>query len=153
MTAIPNNSPFIRTKTVGESGKDAQRVVVDNGVDDPVNVVVLGEGSVAGVEPIYNEVNISAGATQEVINETVPAGEKFEIEVIKASGENVGVFDLLIDGNVVERQRTYYTKFNTRLGTEELRVTAGQVLKVQANNRSDTPAFFNVTVYLRRINT
>jgi hypothetical protein len=91
----------------------------------------------------FSSVSLPGGADQDMLVYTVPAGKTLYLGYAQAGGQNIARYDLLIDGVLQDRRRTYYAgdfsvEFSffmpNRFG---LPVTQGKQVKIRA--RHDNP--------------
>jgi len=78
--------------------------------DGSINVNVV-ETPVTGhtVKNIYNEItNVASGVKTTIVSYTVPFGKTGILERITTSGDNVGRYDVYLNGSSVDTQRTYF---------------------------------------------
>ena len=117
----------------------------------PVRIIPMGDDLT-----VYDEtLGVTANTITDVISYTVPALKQVYIKHILASGTNVSVFTLEVNGSVVAKQRTYYTHFNTEFTFSPdpnagLIYHEGDVIKVRAEHYNVAMAGdFNATVLMR----
>lgn len=144
--------------TPGVDGKfDAVRVGDGSGhylkinTDGAINVVVedaLDENP----KNIFNDVTaIASGDYRELVTYTVPGGLLGFLTRIEASGENIAQYDILINGTLVARKRTYFGSFNTvfeftpgpKLG---LPLNAADVISVKVLHDRPNPGNFEARI-------
>lgn len=58
---------------------------------------------------IFNEITgVVSGSTTTVATYTVPVSTKSILEKIEFSGENIALFTVLLNGNVIDKKRTFF---------------------------------------------
>ncbi len=93
---------------------------------------------------IYGETLALAGlGTSDVINYTVPVGKVFTLKSAEFSGENKGVFSILINSVVEAKKRTWFVSFNGDFYFSDLILSAGDNIKLNVQNESNSIADFN----------
>jgi len=89
--------------------------------NNPLPVAFEGTVSIGSVEikgspsgdllnvNIYNEItNVASGVKTTIVSYTVPFGKTGILERITTSGDNVGRYDVYLNGSSVDTQRTYF---------------------------------------------
>lgn len=137
-------SSFVESPSRGDPYA-AREVFVGNQHSDPVPTDPF-RGPVLSVS---NEVSLAAAASTMIITKTIQPSMLGEIIRVSVSGQNKGDYELLINGSLVDKYRTYYTHFNGKIECEGLKVSSGDLIEVNALNNGDTSAFFNCTLYYR----
>lgn len=57
----------------------------------------------------FGEVSaVSASLLTDILTYTVPVGKVLQLIRVRSGGDNIGTFDVTIDGDVVDRQRTWF---------------------------------------------
>jgi len=106
--------------------------------------VVVAEQKIV---PLYNEVNHIGLGDITVVTHTVPVGKFNHLLKLQCSGENVAVYRVEVNGQVVSKARTYYTEYNTPpIDLGELQLEEGDVVEVVADSQTNEPASFNATL-------
>ena len=83
----------------------------------------------------YNTVSsVAASSVTNVITYTVPVGFNFYFSRAQVSGNNKAVFEVLIDGQVEAKKRTYFTHYNESFAFDLLKLSAGQVIIVRVTH-------------------
>jgi hypothetical protein len=84
--------------------------------------------------------NVLPSTPTQILSYTVPAGEIFDLTRVYYSGDNIGQFDITLNGNLIGRSRTYFG--GALNGTEEfgdydesgLRCVAGDIIAITVNH-------------------
>lgn len=96
---------------------------------------------------LYEEDSIVAvGNTVTLIDYTVPSDRGLRFRIAEVFGDNMGAFELLIDGQRVGFKKTYYTYYETEFEMENFEVLPDQNIKIKATNRGSDTAFFNARI-------
>lgn len=76
--------------------------------DGSINVV-FDNRVVKNIDFIYNEVlDVLPGVTTSIVTYTVPMGQTSSLIRVLGAGENIGRYDILINGIIIATQRTYF---------------------------------------------
>ena len=126
------------------SNFSAQEVFVGNTASNPVPVDFTSRG-----EPkyVYNEVASTGLGDITIIDYTVLVGTGNDLTRINCSGENIGVYKLLINDVVIDKKRSYYTDYNVNFNLNTIQITQSDNVKIIVENRNSSPADFNATLY------
>lgn len=109
-----------------------------------VKEVVVGTPIVPGEKNYFEEdLAVASSATSAIIDYTVPVGFGFRIREIYCTGTNRGRYYVEIEGNKEAEKRTYYTYYDTSFDFENIEVTAGQTIKIYAENLGLNTACYN----------
>jgi hypothetical protein len=138
---------FIESPT--RAGETAVETVVSNTSNNPIPVDFTTRG-----EPkfIYNEVSSTGLGDITIINHTVLVGTGNDLTRISCSGENIGVYRLLINDVVIDKKRSYYTDYNVKFDLNEIEITESDNVKIIVENRNSSSADFNATLYYNEYN-
>lgn len=112
--------------------------VLEVNPDGSINVHILDTPATGQtVISKYNEVfNVASGVTTTIVTYTVPALKTAVLERIDTSGENVGRYDITLNGSPFDTQRSYFgSEFNTLFeyttgSAQGLVLNAGDVIAV-----------------------
>jgi hypothetical protein len=109
-------------------------------VEDPAPApqAALGELNI-----FEEDLTVASAATVAIIDYTVPANRTFRIRKIYCAGGNRGRFEVEISGVKEAEKRTYYTYFDTSFDFENIEVTAGETIKIYAENLGSSTACYN----------
>jgi hypothetical protein len=138
--------PNARIRRQGADGR-ADAVILDS------SQVPLPTKLVADVISSYNEItSVAGGSTANVLTYIVPVGKKLAIRGFNISGDNIAVFNILINSDVVSKHRTYYTEYNLALNSHGLIANSGDTIFVQVENFVNSLGSFNASMYGELIN-
>lgn len=109
-----------------------------------VNAVIVDEhegGKQKEVKSVFGEVSsVAVGATVDVVTFIIPIGWEFFLQRVEYSGNNIGTFELYVDGGIIGRERTWFNgplsdafEFSSDLKSG-LQLNAGQQLTMKVNN-------------------
>jgi hypothetical protein len=104
----------------------------------PAPQAALGELNI-----FEEDLTVASAATVAIIDYTVPANRTFRIRKIYCAGGNRGRFEVEISGVKEAEKRTYYTYFDTSFDFENIEVTAGETIKIYAENLGSSTACYN----------
>lgn len=113
--------------------------------DGSNTLVVNADGSINTVQPAtsiaYDEVTgVAAGVETTVLSVTAPAD--LRLKKVTASGDNVSIFRVKVDGSTVATKRSGWLTPNVDFDFEGLVLTTGQVLVITAlHDRPDTGTY------------
>ena len=118
-------------------------------VDDQHRVVVTLEGGTGGIFLSGEATDITAGADNDVVSYTVPAGKVLTISGWESSGPAHATFKFVKDSSIVSQKRNSVAEPN--VGTmikNGLEMPAGTVVKIVVNHhQSGKQASFFGTLY------
>ena len=89
---------------------------------------------------------VAAGNTVTLIDYTLPVGRELRFRIAEVFGDNIGAFEIQIDGVRVGFKKTYYTYYETNFPFENFEVNTGQNIKILATNRGSNAAYFNARI-------
>lgn len=123
------------------TNKYARRVYVFN----------LGGFVIDGVQypPVSREGSVTSVASStltDIINYTVPVGEKLFLYKIEVSGCNVAKFQIDIEGSIKGVRRTYWGNFNADFEFNRLELNSGETIKVQVIHERPNTGDFEATI-------
>jgi hypothetical protein len=108
--------------------------------DGSINVVVESTPSSNQVVNTYSQLMVAGGATMQLISYTVPNGDTGILQRGSVSGENIGRYDILINGVIQDTVRTMFGgdltqmfDFTDGIGFG-LPLNAGDIVAIQVNN-------------------
>lgn len=120
------------------------KTIVCQETGETIKVEFQQEGE---TKSMYAESNsVSALGTVDVLTYIVPISKEFILSHCDFSGDNRGVFELLIDTNTFQKRRTSYLNYNDNFLVEDIIIVAGQEIKIRVENKSDMIGNFNVTI-------
>ena len=95
----------------------------------------------------YGEVtSLVAGSPVIVDSYTVTAGRVITKSKVFVSGCSIAIFELLLNGSVIAKQRTSWTNFNTTFDLRDITFNEGDVISVRVEHNRPSPANFNATI-------
>jgi hypothetical protein len=145
--ALPRNRAQRDDEAFKENAVDLgvdRRVCVMNGPANPVPVEIVEDGSGGDVTSIYAEVSSIPTATlTDVISYTVPVGKTLFLKEVSYTGDSRAEVTIEVDASVEDKQRTTWTDWNGRFLFYNLKLVAGQVLKLRVDHCSTTTAEFS----------
>jgi len=122
----------------------SRNIKVSNSPDKPLYVDVIDPSATGNVLNIYQEsLSIAGSATATILTYTVPVGKYFVIKRIDYSGSSKGTFTIDINSNVESKQRLYCTSFNGSFQMENLKIVAGDTIKLIVENNTNNTANYN----------
>lgn len=89
------------------------------------------------------EATVAAGNTVTLIDYTLPIDRELRFRIAEVFGDNIGAFELQIDGIRIALKKTYYTYYETEFNFDNFEVLEGQNIKILATNRGINTAYFN----------
>lgn len=131
-------------------GDGTNELAVNSDGSFNVHVVESSASSTPGMVAKYNEISaVSSGSESNVISLTAgPDG--FRITQILASGENIALFRVKIDGITISSKRSWWTAFNVEWIFESVKngllLRPGQVLTVTALHTRPSTSDFEATI-------
>jgi len=133
-TMIPNSRPWGECTKNGKTIKVVRTSICQGDGEDPLKVEFDQAGETLNV---YGESSsVAASSTATIIDYTVGALKEFRLKRIEFSGTNRGVYIVEINSNTQAKKRTYYTRFDDYFDFEELKLNAGDNLKLIVENKS-----------------
>lgn len=112
--------------------------------DGSLNVVVVSASQISQpTKSVFNQVTIvPAGSEIVVVSYTVPLAKKASIDQITGSGDNIGKFNVYLNGDLMDVRRTYWAggfnvRFDFRSQGDGVILQAGDVLELKAIHTSD----------------
>ena len=104
-------------------------------------------GDFVGELNLFEEdATVAASNTVTLIDYTLPANRELRFRIAEAFGDNIGAFEVQIDGVRVALKKTYYTYYETDFAFENFTVESGQNIKILATNRGSNAAYFNARI-------
>jgi hypothetical protein len=109
-----------------------------------VKEVIVGPVIEPGEKNYFEEnLALASGATDAIIDYTVPTGFGFRIREIYCTGTNRGRYYVEIAGSKEAEKRTYYTYYDTSFDFENIEVAEGETIKIYAENLGSNTACYN----------
>lgn len=125
----------------------SRKVKVSNTPQEPLYVDIIDPSATGSISNQYSEVLSVAGlATVTVLTYTVPASKIFRIKRVDFSGGNRAIYTLDINGATASTKRLYYARFNGEFVMEYVELTAGDIVKVIVENKTNMVADFNANL-------
>lgn len=101
----------------------------------------------------FDEVNsLAEGASATILTYVVPVNTRLEVRRINFSGQNMGTYDVKINGSTVDKFNTYYTDYNGVVEFEDMEYSSGTVITIEVLNRGEGLADFNANLQGRLLN-
>jgi hypothetical protein len=118
--------------------------------DGSINVNLVNSTDVPGLLLFHSDISsVVSGVETTIITVTAPSGG-FRLEKIDASGENVALYRVYVNGVEIYDKRSWWTAFNVSFDFESFEngylLTAGQVLTVTCYHTRPYTANFEATV-------
>ena len=173
MARLNSTSSLTTNPSVGDNGVTAPPSSTEIGAINPsgnlagllvdVNgaLVVNGSGSfgIQNVVISYNEVaSVPVGVETVIGSFTAPIGYTSYLLNILTSGQNIGQFNIYLNGVLFDRQYLSYTSFNalfdykTNAGTVPgFVVTPGSIILVKAINAGISSALYNARIMVLEV--
>lgn len=120
----------------------AREVFVGNSDQNPIPVIFTEEDP----QFQYNSLVVAAGGFNELLGKIQVAGKESKLTQLFLDGDNIARYEVVLNGDIIVEQKTYYTKFNTTFNLFKLRLNPSDVFKVNVENNSDSPAEFRATL-------
>ena len=122
--------------------------------DGSINVIVESGVTANPVINTYNQVSVASGATVQIVTYTVPGGKTAILQRGAVSGENIGRYDIFINGAIQDTVRTMFGgdltqmfDFTDGIGFG-LPLIAGDIVKIQVNNPRPYSANYNARIQI-----
>jgi predicted metal-dependent hydrolase len=97
----------------------------------------------------FAEVLVSGLSGQLITSYTVPLMKKSSLLLVSVSGENKAEYTIKINGVTIGVVRTYYTYYNENFACNDLELLQNDTVTVTVENKSNTPAIFNATIFYK----
>ena len=125
-------------------GKIAKRTKICQDDGEAIKVELDYEG----IEVIdYDEANSVAGsATATILDYTVAAGKILTLVLSDVSGDNRGKYRVELNGSVIAKRRTYYTNYDNIFKFANIKLVAGDNIKIIVENQSTLTGDFNANL-------
>lgn len=91
----------------------------------------------------YQEDTLAAGATEVILDYTVPAERELRLRILDCFGKNVGAYEVLLDGDRIAYKETYWTRYETQFDFENFELQTGANIQVKVTNKSPCAGLFN----------
>jgi len=125
-------------------GKPTRLVKICQSENETVKVEFSQEGESLNS---YNEILSLAGmASADVILYTVPVGKKLKLQSIDFSGENRAVYSVKNGVNTIAKKRSWLTIFDGNFLFLDYTLEAGEIIKLEVENKSNSTANFNANL-------
>lgn len=135
---------FVQSPTRGEN-YTAREVFVGNDDSSPIHV----SDSRGPGRQCFAEVLVSGLSGQLITSYTVPLMKKSSLLLVSVSGENKAEYTIKINGVTIGVVRTYYTYYNENFACNDLELLQNDTVTVTVENKSNTPAIFNATIFYK----
>lgn len=96
---------------------------------------------------------VPSGATVTIVSYTVPVAKKFFLQRVEYGGNNVATYELLIDGAVQQRERTWFNgplsdEMNFSSSPREgLEIASGKIVLVRVENFRPSVGDFEARIH------
>lgn len=80
----------------------------DGSLNVKAEIVDSLNNSVEVISHFDEAVGVASGATETIIEYTVPTNKKFYLQRIEYSGQNIATYEAYGDGNLIGRERTWF---------------------------------------------
>jgi hypothetical protein len=126
-------------------GTDTLNINPDGSID-----VNISNSTADGLNINYNEISsIASGLETTLITLTIPVGGR-RIQKIDFSGNNIALYRVKVDGNIIATRRTWWGNFNESVSFERflngLKLIASQVLTVTVVHDRPNLGSFEATI-------
>lgn len=122
-------------------------VDVENTADNAIPVFfspLLGANQTQVTE--YQEfLNVAGNSTQTLLNYTAQPDQSVIIQSIMTSGDNVSVYTVELNDNIIVKKRSTLTAYNVEFNLN-IELSEGDNLKVKATNIRATQSNYNATI-------
>lgn len=124
--------------------------------DGSINVVITEGGNQVPTEiqSFFGDVSaVPSGATVNILTFTVPVDKEFFLQRIEFGGQNIALYEAVLDGAVIDRKRTWFngdlsSSFEFATDSKDgLKLTTGQVLAVRVQNFRPEIADFEARIH------
>jgi hypothetical protein len=88
--------------------------------------------------------SVASSTNTNLITYTVPSAKTLYLNVVEVSGTNIAKFTVKIDDTIEGLRRTFYGNLNEDFNFHGLKLTAGQVLKVEVFHQNSVAGDFDV---------
>lgn len=96
---------------------------------------------------LFNDIlSLAEGAVGTILTYTVPANTKVKLRRSNLAGENMGTYEVKVNGSVIDRIGTYYTDYNGFLEFDDVEYFSGTVITIEVLNRGEGSANFNANL-------
>lgn len=124
--------------------KIAKRVNICQAENESIKVEIDPAGSEF---VFYDEAPSVVGlGTATILSYTVPVGKKLTLVYSNFSGDNRGIYSAEINSVVVDKKRTYYVDYNGYFKFSNLKLLAGDNIKIMVENQSSYTGDFNANI-------
>jgi hypothetical protein len=169
MSRVTSSSSQTVNRSIGPIGDTAPTFITLAGATDPSGnaeslsvdaagrllVTTAGTAGVTTSSLFYDEVNIPVGPETNVMSYTAPIGQTTYLLSISASGQNIGQFNIYLNGLLSDKQYlsygTYHVNFNYETGSVQfpgILIPVGNVVLVTAINAGQGSAFYNARMLI-----
>lgn len=129
----------LKLKAVDEDG---------NTYIQPITILIkdpapIPAGDFVGELNIFNEDSIGATLDSDIISYTVPTARNVRMRKIEVFGMNKGNYTVSLNGDVIARKETYYTRYETEFDFENYPLSEGDVITITAQNKGVNTGLFN----------
>lgn len=119
------------------NGLVARRVLISNESNNPAYSLNISNFHK------YNEATgVISSSTSSILSHVV-SGEFF-LNNILVSGDSLGLYEVLLDGQVIAKKRTAYTEYNTIFNFTGLKITG--TIQIRVTNSSKKTSDYNATI-------
>lgn len=108
-----------------------------------VEPVVPAPSAPTGEINVYEEDILSPNTPTIILDYTVPESRTLNLDLIDCFGQNLGKYEILIDGDRAAYKETYWTSYETKFDFEALKVFAGQTIQVKVTNKGPDSTVHN----------
>jgi len=109
-----------------------KKVTIDNGIDNPIPVDIIEDGSRGDVKNIYdNAPSLAKNQEVQLVKYLVPAGKTFYLKEIEFSGENRAKYEIQIQTLTEGVKRTWDNKLNGSFLFYNLKLVAGTLIDLR----------------------
>lgn len=106
---------------------------------------ISGEGGERLLE--YGEVlSLASSDSASIFSVTVPPGETYAIGSFLFSGNRIAIYEVLVNGIVIGKRRTWYSEFNASLPLVRSDYLAGETIEVRVINNDKRAGDFEATL-------
>lgn len=125
----------------------------DGNTFDQVFAIYVKDPNPAPASEFIGELNlfeedgaVASGATATILDYTIPPNRELRFRLCEVFGRNTGNYTVEIDGDLVARKETYYTRYETEFNFDNFELLEGQNLQIKVENKGPQTAYFNARV-------
>lgn len=134
-------------------GRRALHTKIGNSVSEPIPTYQVNDDPNAEPKNYYNEVAaVASGSETLLVSHTVAPGKVFYLGRVSASGENIALYRVKVNGATIDSKRTWFSgglnaRFDFGSDSERgLKYPAGTLIEVTALHERPSSGAFNARI-------